>query len=168
MITEAETTDRPRIPSGRAVFHRKRRVEECHRLGLAAKRRGGVFDPANKGKLWLSRALLALGGWLSEAVYTLSRDPAGRRKLVSGHTAGPLSEEPVLYEVELTYTPCHFGGRRQPHRNKFEDLERSLRLAAEIAANHWPRSRRKLCRRCERMERTNAGLERFLERAETW
>ncbi len=97
-------------PTGRAVIHRKLRVDQVHRLDLAVLRRHGALDPAKVGHTWHCKMWLGLGGVLSDVVYGVGVE-AGRRWLALGHIEGPEYQE-RLYPVELTATPCHFGGQR--------------------------------------------------------
>ncbi len=113
MITERTVSDSdpPRVLTGRAMRHRKTRVDECHRIDLADLRHDGALDPANDSRMWISRTTVG-PGLPSKVVYAVTDAGSGRRLLLIGHATGAASRKSVTYPVELTATPCPFGGRR--------------------------------------------------------
>ena len=106
LITETSNETPPL--TGRAVKHRKLRVDRCHQLDLAAIHRRSLLS--RPGCVWHSRQDL---GWThSSSVYGF---------LISEMTEplclvlfDELSSDALnrAYGICLEWTPCHFGGRR--------------------------------------------------------
>jgi hypothetical protein len=101
------TPERP--PTGRAVHRRKVRVDKCHRLDLAQLRRDGALRP-DPGRAWRSTQEFNWG--LSVLLYAVVCDSSRPVAFVLAHDVTGGTAEGHAYPVELTSTPCHFGGSR--------------------------------------------------------
>jgi len=95
--------------TGRAVRHRKLRVDQCHRLDLAELRRKGVLDGL-RGNVWACTQPLNLTGD-SRVHLSLLEAPDGARGMGLVHD-DPATGRMIGYLARLTWTPCHFGGGR--------------------------------------------------------
>jgi hypothetical protein len=111
LITETPTPKRPL--TGRAVHHRKLRVDEVHKLDLAAMRRAGFFEGA-PDKVWSSSWTWGFATEVHSQVYYMRVDgPDGPAAVVLGHRETPDSPEPpIVYPVRLLATRPYYGGRR--------------------------------------------------------
>jgi hypothetical protein len=109
LITETEPPDEPRPPTGRAVKHRKLRVEECYSLDLTDLRRAGLFD-SPLGQIWMNLQERGRYGPF-KVFYSLLDSTSGARFLALIYKR-PGSEKLFAYSVRLDWTPCPFGGGR--------------------------------------------------------
>jgi hypothetical protein len=150
MITETPTPKRP--PTGRAVLHRKLRVDEVHRLDLRDLRRNGFFTAAT-GTIWSSRWWWGLADEPTSVVYYMRIDgddgPAAVA-LIHPETAEDGWDDPIGYGVPLEWTPCHFGGVRPWFRCPLVVDGVPCRRRCRILFRPY-NSRYFACRRCHRL-----------------
>ena len=102
-----ETTPPQPTPTGHAVRHRRRRTEEAHVLDTMYLMRDGVFA-LGPGQEWVDRCTSPW--WRSDVIYMIEGTAGELRALrVAHHNANGM---PIVYNVALTATRVHFGGRQ--------------------------------------------------------
>jgi hypothetical protein len=96
--------------SGRRQGYRRTTAEECERLSISTVKKALAHGPGWRGSVsWTSR-----GRPCGSLVYeTVKAGPYGLGvRLLYRFTDGPGDPESLDYTVELTRTPCHYGGHR--------------------------------------------------------
>jgi hypothetical protein len=94
--------------TGRTVRNRKVRVDKCHRLDITQLRRDGALVPT-PDRAWLYRQEFTWGN--SEALLAVVTDSGQPVAVVVVHEIGGTGKRHA-YPVELTSTPCNYGGSR--------------------------------------------------------
>jgi hypothetical protein len=150
LVTEKPTPPKPL--TGRAVQHRKLRVDEVHKLDLCDLRRNGFFD-GDTAPLWSSSWWWGFSISVTSKVYYRRIDgPEGPVAVAIVHPRTEESgcDDPVGYAVPLEWTPCNFGGARPWFRCRCVIGGRTCNRRARIlykAVN----SRYFACRECRRL-----------------
>ena len=143
MITEKQTQ---KILTGRAVKHRKTRVDEVHSFDVVDMHRVGFFD-SKIGDLWTSTSQGRGSRVYSEVDYAmLSREPDQVRVGIFS-ALPPESDFRLEYTIGLTTTDCHFGGVRRwwecPGKGHNEACLGRCRILYRASSSHQFR-----CRTC--------------------
>jgi hypothetical protein len=136
-----------RTLTGRAVRDRKTRVDKCHRLDLAQLHRDGALRPT-PGRAWRSTQEFAWG--LSVLLYAVVCDGSEPAAVVLAHKVAGGSKRSHASAVELTSTPCNYGGSRLWFRCPLVASDGACRrrcrtLFLPFGASHFG------CRECHRL-----------------
>ena len=108
MITEKQPQ---KVLTGRAVKHRKTRVDEVHSLDVVDMHRAGFFD-SKLGDLWTSRSRDRGSRVYSESGYAMLSRELDQARVGFFSAWPPESEFRLEYTIGLTTTDCYFGGVR--------------------------------------------------------
>lgn len=99
---------------GRWSWSDRKTVEECRTLSVSEMARSGVFEKG-PGNFWTSRWTNAMGEEVASIGYWVKSSPGDGLHLQLSYTiTNRFNDEktPLDYPIELTTTPCNFGGIR--------------------------------------------------------
>lgn len=98
---------------GRVSWSNRSTVEDCLSLGISDMVRAGVFKKG-PGILWTSRWANSRGEQTAALSYWLHSEPSGNLYLQLSYVITDCSTDikPLDYSIELTSTPCNYGGTR--------------------------------------------------------
>jgi len=99
---------------GRWSWSNKRTVEECKPISISVMAQGGAFEKG-LGNLYTYSWSNLRGEEVGSISYQVRRGPAGEPYLQLSYTITNRSTKektPLDYSIQLTTTPCNFGGKR--------------------------------------------------------